>query len=280
MDNRIKTFLLLLVLTAIVLAIGSIFGRTGLIIAFIIVLAMNLFSYYFSDKIVLFLYRAKPLPRQHWLYHETEKLAKKAGIPVPKLYVSEFPVANAFATGRNPKHSAVVVTRKIMDMLSREELVGVISHELSHVKNRDILIATIASVLAGVVMYLAAMIRWNIMMGSFEGENRGNILGLIALLLIAIIAPLAALLIQLAISRSREYLADESGARLIGNGKPLANALLKLERQTKIPSSKALGFEATENLFIVSPFSASGLVKLFSTHPPVEERVRRLLRIK
>lgn len=279
MDSRIKTFLLLFILTAIVLAIGSIFGKVGLLVAFIFVLAMNFFSYYFSDKVVLFLYRAKPLPKGHWLYAETEKLAKKAGIPMPKLCVSEFPIANAFATGRNPKHSAVVVTKKIIEMLSKEELLGVISHELSHVKNRDILIATIASVLAGVIMYLAAMLRWNLIFEGLEGGGREGIINLIALLIIAIIAPFAALLIQLAISRSREFLADESGAKLIGKGKPLANALLKLERQAKIPSSKALGFESTENLFIISPFSASGFVKLFSTHPPVEERVKRLLKI-
>ncbi len=274
MDNRIKTFLLLFLLTALVLAIGSLFGKTGLLVAFIIVLAMNFFSYYFSDKIVLALYRAKPVSKNHWLYKETERLSKKAGIPMPKLYVSSFPVANAFATGRNPKHSAVVVTEKLLHMLNKDEILGVISHELSHIKNRDILIATIASVLAGIVMYLAGMLRYGIM---FDNERR-SILDVIVLLIVAIIAPLAALLIQLAISRSREFLADESGARIIGDGKPLANALIKLERQAKIPSSRAIGLEATENLFIVSPFSASGLVKLFSTHPPVEERVKRLLK--
>jgi len=274
--NQIKTFLLLVILSAIVLAIGSLFGRSGLVVAFIFVLAMNGFSYYFSDKIVLALYKAKPLPKQHWLYKETEKLARKAKLPMPKLYVSNFPVANAFATGRNPKHAAVVVTNKLLHMLSKDEILGVISHELSHVKNRDILISTIASVLAGVVMYIAAMVRWGLIFGY---DDRDNWFSLIALLIIAIIAPIAALLIQLAISRNREFLADETGAKILGNGKPLANALLKLEKQAKLPSSKALGLEATENLFIVSPFSKSGLVALFSTHPPVEERVKRLLKI-
>ncbi len=274
MDNRIKTFLLLFLLTALVLGIGSLFGKAGLIVAFVFVLAMNLFSYYFSDKVVLFLYRAKPISKNHWLYDETARLSKKAGIPMPKLYMSSFPIANAFATGRNPEHSAVVVTEKLLHMLNKDEILGVISHELSHIKNRDILIATIASVLAGIVMYLAGILRFSLM---YDNERR-SILDVIALIIIAIIAPIAALLIQLAVSRAREFLADESGAKIIGSGKPLANALLKLEKQAKIPPTKAIGFEATENLFIVNPFSASGIVKLFSTHPPVEERVKRLLR--
>lgn len=274
--NQIKTFLLLVLLSAIVLAIGSLFGKGGLLIAFIFVLFMNGFSYYFSDKIVLALYRAKPLTKQHWLYHETSKLARKARLPMPKLYVSNFPIANAFATGRDPNHSTVVVTNKLLNMLNKEEILGVISHELSHIKNRDILISTIASVLAGIIMYTAAMLRWGLIFGY---DDRDNWFSLIVLAVIAIIAPIAALLIQLAISRSREFLADETGARLLGNGKPLARALLKLEKQAKIPPAKALGFEATENLFIVNPFSKKGLVSLFSTHPPVEERVKRLLKI-
>ncbi|MEM4647702.1 MAG: M48 family metalloprotease [Candidatus Pacearchaeota archaeon] len=276
MDNRIKTFLLLLVLTAIVLAIGSIFGKIGLIVAFIFVLIMNLFSYYFSDKIVLTLYRAKPLSKNHWLYKEVEKLAKKAGINTPEVYISSFPIANAFATGRNPKNGVIVVTEKIIDMLNKDELIGVLSHEISHIKNRDILIATIASVLAGVIMFIAAMARAQII----YGEREKNFGSLIALIIIAFIAPFAALLIQLAISRTREFLADESGARLIGDGKPLANALLKLENQVKIPASKAIGLETTENLWIINPFSSEGLIKLFSTHPPIKERVNRLLNLK
>jgi len=277
MDNRIKTFLLLFLLSALVLGIGSIFGREGLIIAFIFVLFMNLFSYFFSDKIVLALYRAKPLPKTHWLYKEVERLAKKENLPVPKLCISNFPVANAFATGRNPKNSAIVVTSKLLSLLDKDEIIGVISHELSHIKNRDILIATIASVLAGVIMYIAAMLRYSMLFGY---ERRENLLGLIALVLIAIIAPIAALLIQLAISRSREFLADETGARMLKDGKPLANALIKLENQTKLPARASHGLEATENLFIINPFSSSGLMKLFSTHPPVEERVKRLRSLK
>jgi len=278
MDNRIKTFLLLFLLSVLAIGIGSIFGKTGLIIAFIFVLLMNLFSYFFSDKIVLAIYRAKPLPKTHWLYKEVEKLAKKENLPMPKLCISNFPVANAFATGRNPKNSAIVVTSKLLDILDKEEIIGVISHELSHIKNRDILIATIASVLAGVIMYIAAMLRYSLIFN--VEERRENIASLIALIIIAIIAPIAALLIQLAISRSREFLADETGAKMLKDGKPLANALTKLEAQSKLPTRASFGLEATENLFIVSPFSMKGLTKLFSTHPPVEERVKRLKSLK
>lgn len=277
MDGRIKTFLLLVILSALVLGIGSIFGKQGLFIAFIFVLFMNGFSYFYSDKIVLAMYRAKPLPKEHWLYKETERLVKKTGMPMPKLCLSNFPIANAFATGRNPSNSAIVVTKKLLEILNREEILGVISHELSHVKNRDILIATIASVLAGVIMYVAAILRFSLIFGY---EERENWLSLIALIAIAIIAPFAALLIQLAINRSREFMADETGAKILGNGKPLAKALLKLENQAKIPSNRAIGLEASENLFIVNPFSSSGLAKLFSTHPSVEERVKRLLSLK
>lgn len=277
MKPQIKTFLLLVILSAIALLVGSLFGKVGLLIAFIFVLAMNLFSYFFSDKIILALYRAKPLRKQHWIYKEVEKLAKKANIPTPKVYISPFPIANAFATGRNPKNGTIVLTEKIIDMLNKDELIGVISHEISHIKNRDILIATIASVIAGIVMYIAAIARTQLLFG--ERENR-NIVTLIALIIVAIIAPLAALLIQLAISRTREFLADESGAKLMGDPKPLANALIKLEKQEKIPSNKAIGIETTENLFIVNPFSSKGFMKLFLTHPPVEERVKRLTSLK
>jgi heat shock protein HtpX len=274
MDNRIKTFLLLFLLSVLALGIGSIFGKSGLIIAFIFILLMNLFSYFFSDKIVLAIYRAKPLEKSHWLYKEVEKLAKKENLPMPKLCISNFPIANAFATGRNPKNSTIVVTSKLLNLLNKDEVIGVISHELAHIKNRDILIATIASVLAGVIMYIASMLRFGLVYG-FE-ERRENLLSLIALIIIAIIAPLAALLIQLAISRSREFLADETGAKMLKDGEPLAKALLKLENQTKLPAKASYGLEATENLFIVNPFSSSSIMKLFSTHPPVEERVKRL----
>ncbi len=277
MWNQIKTFLLLATLSLIILFIGSLFGRGALTIAFIFVLLLNIFSYYYSDKIVLSVYRTRPLPKSHWIYKETQKLAKKAGPPMPKVYISDFPVANAFATGRNPKHAAIVITTKLIDILNKEELIAVIGHELSHVKHRDILISTIVSVLAGTIMYIASMLRWSLFFG-YRDRDQG-IGNLIALLVIAIIAPFAALLIKLAISRSREFMADEGSAKLIGKGKPLADALIKLENQSKLPLRNSIGLEATENLFIVNPFSSTSFMKLFSTHPPVEERVKRLLKL-
>ena len=275
MDNRIKTFLFLVILTAIVLFIGSLFGKNGLVLAAIIVVAMNLISYFFSDRIVLAMYRAKPASKKDYsrLHSIVEELANKAKIPKPKIYIIPTKMENAFATGRNPENGVVAVTEGIMKSLDEKELRGVLAHELNHIKHRDILIATIASVFAGIIMFLANMARFAVIFGGGNDENRGNIIGLI---LIGILAPIAALLIQMAISRSREYMADEDAAKLIKNGEPLASALLKLEKGPKVRS----GVETTAHLFIVNPLSTKGIAGLFSTHPPVDERVKRLRALK
>jgi heat shock protein HtpX len=213
------------------------------------------------------------------LHNDIESVCKTAGIPKPKVYIVPLKIANAFATGRNPKHAAVAVTEGILDKLNREELKGVLAHEISHVKNRDILIATIAATIAGVISYIAMMARYAAMFGGGDRDREGNALGLVGLLIAAIVAPIAALLIQLAISRTREYSADESGAMLLKNGLPLANALLKLEESAKTNPLRK-GNTATSHLFIVNPFSAQGFVKLFMTHPPISERVARLRKLK
>lgn len=272
MKNQFKTFLLLLVLTAIVMFIGSRFGMSGLIIAFVLVLAMNFVSYFFSDKIVLAMYRAKPAPKNHKIHSIVEKLAQEAKIPKPKVYIIPSKIQNAFATGRNPTNAAVAVTQGLMESLNDKELSGVLAHELSHIKNRDILISTIAATMAGVIMFIANIARFAVFFGG-DDRDGGNI---ISLLLLAILAPIAALLIQMAISRSREYLADESGARLLKDGEPLASALLKLEKGPKIRGR----IETTAHLFIVNPLSAHGIANLFSTHPPIEERVKKLRALK
>lgn len=273
MNNQLKTFLLLLALTALVLFIGSLFGKAGLIVAFILVCGMNLVSYFWSDKIVLAMYRAKPASKKEYprLHSMVEELAKEAKIPKPSVYVISTRLQNAFATGRNPKHAAIAVTTGLMENLNSEELKGVLAHEISHVKNRDILISTIAATLAGVIMFVANMARFAAIAGTSE-DRRGTI----GLILFSILAPLAALLIQMAISRSREFIADESGARLMGNGEPLASALLKLEKGPKVTA----GLESTAHLFIVNPLSARGITNLFSTHPPIAERVKRLRALK
>ncbi|MCL6500787.1 MAG: zinc metalloprotease HtpX [Candidatus Pacearchaeota archaeon] len=274
MDNRLKTFLLLLLLTALVVFIGSLFGRTGLIVALAVMLVLNFVTYWWSDRIILMMYRARQVSKHEnpWLHEIVGSVAKEAGIPKPKIYIVPLQIQNAFATGRNPKNAAVAVTEGILHSLNRDELKGVIAHEISHIKNRDILVMTIAAILAGVIMFMANMARFSAFSIS-DRDSRGSILGL---LFIAILAPIAAMLIQMAISRSREYLADESGARLIKDGEPLAQALLKLHKSTKLGG----GAETTAHLFIVNPLSAGGIATLFSTHPPVEERVKRLRAIK
>jgi heat shock protein HtpX len=262
MSSMIKTTILLAALTGLIMLIGGMLGgRGGLEIAFVFAIGMNFFSYWFSDKMVLKAYGAKPLDATNApeLYSIVNELANAANIPMPKLYMIESDTPNAFATGRNPKHAAVAVTRGIMRICTREELKGVIGHELSHVLNRDILISTIAATLAGVVMMIGTMARWGAMFGGFGGrDENGRGGGIIELLAMAILAPLAATMIQLAISRTREYQADASGAHLTHN--PL---LLDAS-------------QATAHMFIVNPLSAGGLSRLFSTHPPIEERIRRL----
>lgn len=276
MSSQIKTGLLLGLLTAIVLLIGqAIGGRGGLMLAFLFALVMNVGSYWFSDRIVLSMYRARELAPEDApaLHAMVDELSAQAGIPKPRLYVIPQDSPNAFATGRNPDHAAVAVTQGIMQLLSPEELRGVIAHELAHVKNRDILVQSVAAVLAGAIVMLANWVKWTAIFGFGRGDDEegGNPLAALAL---AIVAPIAATIIQFAISRSREYLADETGARISRSPMSLAGALEKLNSWSqRVPLH---GNQATENMFIVNPFSGRGMASLFSTHPPIEERVARL----
>ncbi len=274
--SRIKTTLLLAVLTAVLIWIGGMFGgRGGMFVAFLLAIVMNGASYWFSDKIVLAMYHAQPIEefQNPQLFQTVRELAAEAGLPVPRVYVIPQQTPNAFATGRNPEHAAVAVTEGILRILTPSELKGVLGHELGHVRNRDILISSIAATLAGAIMILASMARWAAIFGGFGGrdDREGGIFGL---LFTAILAPVAATMIQLAISRNREYLADQTGARLSHNPESLARALEKLEA-----SSKRLPMDAspsTAHMFIVNPLSGKTLAGLFSTHPPIEERIRRL----
>jgi heat shock protein HtpX len=276
MSNMLKTTVLLGLLTGLILWIGEYFGgQQGLVIAFVFAVVMNFGSYWFSDKIVLAMYRARPVGMNEApdLYRVVQGLATRAGMPMPKLYIIPSDAANAFATGRNPQHAAVAVTEGILRLMSWEELEGVLAHELSHVSNRDILISSIAATLAGVVLMLANMARWAAIFGAGSRDDRdnGGVIGLIAM---SILAPLAATLIQLAISRAREYQADASGARLLHNGESLARALEKLQSAAeRVPLDAS---PQTAHLFIVNPLSGRSLAGLFSTHPPLEERIKRL----
>src|SRR3989344_4160513 len=276
--NQIKTALLLGILTVLLLFIGGFFGRAGLTIAFIFVLVMNLITYFFSDKIVLMIYRAKEAKVSE--YSQLHKIVKEvcdlSKIPKPRVYIIPSRNLNAFATGRNPKHAAIAFTEGILSALNKDESRGVTAHEISHVKNRDILISTIASTIAGVISYAAMMARFGIIFGGRDDRNTGNI---ISLLVLSILAPLIALVLQLAISRSREYLADETGAKTIKNPLGFANALDKLEKGNK-HNQIEFGSPATSSLFIVNPFKGSGLVHLFSTHPSIHDRIRRLKEMK
>lgn len=278
MGHRVRTVLLLGSLTGLILLMGQVMGgRGGATIALVLAAVMNIAAYWFSDKIVLKMYRAKPLAETDnpELFRIVRGLTQRAGLPMPNLYLIETPSPNAFATGRNPKHAAVAVTSGLLEILDSRELEGVIAHELSHVKNRDILVSSIAATLAGAIMYMANMFRYAMFFGGFGGrdeDNRGG--GLLPMLLMAILAPIAALLIQMAVSRSREYLADATGARIAGNPDGLIDALKKLAY-----GAKRLPMEtnaATAHLFIVNPLKAEAFVNLFSTHPPLEERIKRL----
>ena len=274
--NFFKTTILLAVLTAMLVFAGdALGGRSGAITALIFAGIMNFVTYWFSDKIVLMMYRAKPVTEADApeLYAITRDLTMKAGLPMPKVYIMENDTPNAFATGRNPGHAAVAVTTGIMRLLTREELTGVLAHELAHIQNRDILISTIAATIAGAISYLAHMAQWAAMFGGArDNEREGNP---IALIVMMIVAPLAAMIIQMAISRSREYGADKDGANICSNPLSLANALRKLEYANKrIPMVGANA--ATSHMFIVNPLSGGSLLRLFSTHPPIEERIKRL----
>lgn len=277
--NQVKTVTLLGVLTALLLWVGSLFGGTGLTFAIIFVLGMNLAMYFYSDRLVLAMYKAKEVKEKDEpkLHAMVKKLAHEAKLPMPKLYVVPTDTPNAFATGRDPKHAAVAVTKGITEVLNKEELEGVLAHELSHVKNRDILIATIAASIAGIIAYAAMMARFAAIFGGMGGRDGNK--NILELLLLSILVPLIAMIVQLAISRSREYLADESGARLIKNPGALADALIKIENTVK-HRPLSFGNQATASLFITNPFSVKGLMTLFSTHPPTEDRVKRLHALK
>lgn len=278
MSNSIKTALLLGLMTGIILGIGQLFGGSqGMVIAFVFALLLNFGSYWFSHKIVLAMYRAREVSPEEApeLYRIVQNLTMRAKMPMPRLYMIPSESPNAFATGRNPEHAVVAVTEGILRIMNREELEGVIAHELSHVRNRDILVSSIAATLGGVIMMLADMARWAAIFGTGRSERDdegvGGVLGLIVM---SVLAPLAAVVIQMAISRSREYLADSTGARVSGNPLGLASALEKLEQ-----ASHALPLPArpeTAHLFIVNPLSGRALARLFSTHPPIEERIARL----
>jgi heat shock protein HtpX len=279
MSNSIKTTLLLGLMTGIILGIGQLFGGSqGLVIAFVFAVLLNFGSYWFSHKIVLAMYQAREvgLDEAPELYRIVQNLALRAKLPMPRLYIIPSESPNAFATGRNPEHAVVAVTEGILRIMSREELEGVLAHELSHVRNRDILVSSIAATLAGVIMMLANMARWAAIFGTGRGERDeeggGGVLGLIFM---SILAPIAALLIQMAISRSREYLADATGAKVSGNPLSLASALEKLARASQLVPLEGARPE-TAHLFIMNPLSGRALLSLFSTHPPIEERIARL----
>ena len=275
--NQLKTFFLMALLTVLFVWVGDLVGgRDGAIFALVMAALMNFGVYWFSDKIVLRMYGAQEVTEAEapGLHRIVRELSQKAGIPMPRVYVMNSNSPNAFATGRNPEHAAVAVTRGIMRLLDEEELKGVIAHELSHIRHRDILVSTVAATIAGALSYMAMMARWSLFFGGFgsdDEEGGGNIL---AVVLFTTLAAFAATLIQLAISRAREYLADEGGARLAGNPLYLARALAKLEAASRrIPMQTN---PATAHMFIVNPLRGGGLMTLFSTHPPIEERIRRL----
>ncbi|MEW6428887.1 MAG: zinc metalloprotease HtpX [Thermodesulfobacteriota bacterium] len=276
--NQLKTTFLLTCLTLLLVAMGgAIGGRSGMVVAFLFAAGMNFFSYWYSDRIVLRMYGARQVdeaaaPAFHRM---VQRLARQAGLPMPKVYIIPSDSPNAFATGRSPQHAAVAATEGIMRILSPEELEGVMAHELAHVANRDTLISTVAATIAGAISMLGNMLQWAAIFGGGRSDEEGEGGGLLGGLAMAIIAPIAAMLIQMAVSRSREYLADEAGARICGRPQALAGALAKLEQASRrLPMAGAQ--PATAHLFIVNPLAGGGLANLFSTHPPMEERIRRL----
>ncbi len=271
------------VLSILLVLIGNeVGGSSGALLFFIIALAMNMIGYYFSDSIAIKMTRSYPVSASEApeLYDIVGRLAQRAGMPMPRIFITPSEQPNAFATGRGPSHAAVAVTEGILRLLSRSELEGVLAHEIAHIKNRDVLTGTIAAAMAGAITMIANMLQWGLIFGGLSGDDEegGGILGLAGSLLMIILAPIAAMLIQMAISRSREFVADADGALLAGRPQGLAEALLKLERGARqIPMQVN---PATSHLFIVNPLSGQSLARLFSTHPPIEERVRRLNEMK
>lgn len=275
--NTLKTGLLLGALTGLLMLIGGYFGgKSGVIIAFIIAMAMNLGSYWFSDKIILRMYSAQEVSESTApdLYALVKNLALKASLPMPRVYIVPGDTPNAFATGRNEHHAVVAVTEGILRILNREELEGVIAHELTHIKNKDMLIGSIAATLAGAIVMLANMAQWAAIFGGASRDDDEGGGGIIGLIVMAILAPIAASIIQMAISRSREFLADAGGARVSGKPYGLASALEKLSRASQVVPMKAN--PSTAHIFIVNPLTGRSLMNLFSTHPPIEERIARL----
>jgi len=274
--NYLRTGILLVVLTLLLVLIGQLIGgRVGASYAFIFALIFNFASYWFSDKIVLAMYRAKPLAREDApeVYEIVEELIGKASLPMPRLFIIPQESPNAFATGRSPKTACVCITKGILEVLTRNELKGVLAHELAHVKNRDMLVMTMAAVIAGAIMMLADMARWSAMFGGY-GRNRNRNNNALGLIVVMILAPIAAMLIQLAISRSREYAADASGAHFAMDTHGLSSALRKLQEASRYIRMNAS--PQTAHLFIVNPLRADALASLFSTHPPIEKRIKRL----
>jgi heat shock protein HtpX len=276
--NTIKTGLLLGALTGLLMLIGGWFGgQNGVVIAFFFAVVMNFGSYWFSDKIVLSMYHAKSVSEGEApeLYAMVKNLALRASIPMPRVYIIPGDTPNAFATGRNEQHAVVAVTEGILRILSRDELEGVIAHELTHIRNRDILIGSIAATLAGAIVMLAHMAQWAAMFGGIgRDDDEGGGSNIVGLILMAVLAPIAATLIQMAISRSREYLADAGGAKISGKPYGLAGALEKLSRASRAIPMKAN--PSTAHMFIVNPLTGRSWMNFFSTHPPIEERIARL----
>jgi len=276
MANNLKTVLLLGLLTGLILFIGSFWGEGGLAIALVMSVLMNFASYFFSDKIALSMHRAKLVSREEapQLYRTMEFLCSRGSIPVPKIYIIPSDAPNAFATGRNPQHASIAVTEGALRLLNEDELAGVLAHEISHVKNRDILISSVAATLAGIIMWVANMARFAAFFGGGREREEGGG-GALAGLFTIIVAPIAAMLIQMWISRTREYQADASGAAISGNPRGLASALQKLENYSKrIPMETS---PSTAHMFIMHPFTGSSIMNLFSTHPPTQKRIQRLL---
>jgi len=282
MGNWFKTTLLLGAMTVLIVWIGNLFGgRQGMVLAFILAMGMNFFSYWYSDKIVLKMYRAREVSPQDFpkLYEAVRQLSQNAGLPMPRVYIIPEESPNAFATGRNPEHAVVAVTEGLLKSMNDEEATGVLAHEMAHVGNRDILIGSIAATMAGAIMILATMARWTAFFGGgTQDDEGGGGLGAVGLIAMSILAPIAAMLIQMAISRSREYQADATGARLAGNPEGLANALEKLGAASRRLPLKAN--PSTAHMFIVNPLSAGNMMSLFSTHPPLQERIARLRRTR
>lgn len=275
MGNVFKTGLLLAILTMmLVLMGGALGGRGGMVIGLVLALVMNVGSYWFSDRIVLSMYGAQPVDEAQApeLFSMVRRLTQRAGIPMPRVYVIADDSPNAFATGRDPEHAAIAVTSGIMRILNSEELEGVIAHELAHVKNRDVLISTIAATLAGAITYVAHMLQWSAFMGGARDDDEGG--SPIGALAMAIVAPIAAMLVQMAVSRAREYQADATGAELAKNTRGLSRALEKLHMASHAVPMHAN--PATAHLFIVNPLTGRSLMTLFSTHPPIEDRIARL----